>query len=162
MDWLLINNVRLIDISLATATPNKILQQVIVTAQDKGALIFAAVGNFGADAGATYPAAEKGVFAITAVDAADNLYNQANTGSFVDFSAPGVDIWTAIPGGNGAYQSGTSFAAPHALAVAALFLNRNQSLSRAVLEQALLQTIKPLGGMDDRKFFGAGLLQGRC
>ena len=30
------------------------------------------------------------MFAITAVDAADNLYNQANTGSFVDFSAPGV------------------------------------------------------------------------
>lgn len=162
MDWLLINKVRLIDISLATINPNKILQHTIVTALDKGALIFAAVGNFGADAGATYPAAEKGVFAITAVDAANNLYNQANTGYFVDFAAPGVDIWTALPEGKGAYQSGTSFAAPHALAIAALFLNRNPSLSRAVLEQALLQTIKPLGGTDDRKFFGAGLLQGSC
>ncbi len=162
LDWLLVNKVRLIDISLATIHSNGILKQVILTALDKGALIFAAVGNFGADAGAAYPAAEKGVFAVTAVDAANNLYNQANTGPFVGFSAPGVDIWTAIPGGTAAYQSGTSFAAPHALAIAALYLNKNPSLSRAILEKVLLKTVKPLGGTDARDFFGAGLLQGSC
>lgn len=49
-----------------------------------------------------------------------NLINRSNFGPCVDIFAPGVDIRSAVPGGEASYQ-GTSMAAPHVVgAIAAL------------------------------------------
>jgi len=162
LDWLLIQKVRLIDISLATSRPNDVLKAAIVLGLQKGAIIFAAAGNQGPAAPPAYPAAIEGVFAVTAIDAADRIYTQANQGAYIDFAAPGVDIWVAMPGKGGTYRSGTSFAAPYALAVAARYQQKNPSISRSVLKLVLSQTVKILNLSKTTRIFGAGLLQARC
>ncbi len=86
-------------------------------------------------------------------------YTEANEGDYIDFSAPGVDIWTIENGLQGKYRSGTSFASPYGLAVAALYLNQNPSLSRAVLYNALKASALDLGDKGQDKKFGWGLVQ---
>lgn len=140
LDWLLDQNVRLINVSLA-GSDNRVLIRGFETALAKGALIFAAAGNNGATAKPAYPAAIDGVFAITAVDAAGRLYAAANQGDYIDFSAPGVDIWVATPNGAGAYKSGTSYATPYVLAASALQLSKNKNISKDLLIKILNRNI---------------------
>ncbi len=59
----------------------------------------------------TYPAAYVSAIAVTATDADDLLSRWANRGSWVDVSAPGVDIYSSLPDDKYARKSGTSMAA---------------------------------------------------
>ncbi len=158
LDWMLKNKVRLINISLAGDKPNRILSSVFEKTSSKGGLVFAAAGNNGAQAPPVYPAALNNVIAVTAIDAASHVYKQANRGAYIDFSAPGVDIWSAQEGGTGAYKSGTSYAVPHALAVAAQSLLRNGSLSHDLIVESLKQNAKDLGAPGHDKTYGWGLV----
>lgn len=135
-DWLLSQNVRLINVSLA-GEHNRVLERLVDTLLKRGMLIFAAAGNNGPDAPPAYPAAIDGVFAITAIDAAGRPYKHANKGNYIDLAAPGVDIWAATAGGSGAYKSGTSFAVPYALAVSAIHLQNNPNIAPALLAKIL-------------------------
>lgn len=136
LDWLLDNNIRLINVSLA-GKKNRVMERAFKTSLERGALIFAAAGNNGPNAPPSYPATIDGVFAITAIDAAGRLYKQANQGDYIDFAAPGVDIWAATSTGRGAYLSGTSYAVPYALASSTLYLSINPALPAALLSKLL-------------------------
>lgn len=99
------------------------------------AINLSVVGTWGVEKPA-YPAAFKDVLAFTAAADKMKIYRKANRGDYIDFAAPGVRLWTAVPGG-GKYQTGTSFASPYiaGLAIAngvkaALFL-RLRHLVRA-------------------------------
>jgi subtilisin family serine protease len=136
-------------------------------ASQQGALLFAAVGNDGADAPANYPAAFPEVIAITAVDAAQQLYNQANQNSGTDFAAPGVDIWVADPGSatlnnQGSYATGTSFATPMAMAVAANVVRKHPNIPKSLLLRVLHEASIDLGEPGEDSLYGAGLLQQIC
>lgn len=163
LDWLAGEQVRLINISLAGPRPNRVLGALFDISVRGGALIFAAAGNGGPDAPPAYPAALPGVFAITAIDVADHIYAFANLGNYVDFAAPGVDIWTAGSSGSandaGEYRSGTSFAAPHALAVAAVLLDINPTMSRALVYEMMRRHSLDLGESGRDTTFGWGRLQ---
>ncbi|GJL86123.1 MAG: hypothetical protein DHS20C02_18980 [Micavibrio sp.] len=158
LDWMLKNKVRLINISLAGDKPNRVLGRVFEKTSSKGGLVFAAVGNNGPQAPPVYPASLKGVIAVTAIDAASHVYKQANRGAYVDFAAPGVDIWSAQDGGGGAYKSGTSYAVPHAVAVAAQNLLRNGSISHDLIVESMKQNTKDLGAPGHDKTYGWGLV----
>lgn len=163
MDWLLKNKVRLINISLASDKPNRVLESLFKQAAGKGALAFAAAGNEGSRAPPSYPAAFDNVIAVTAVDAAERVYKHASHGAYIDFAAPGVDVWVARGNGGGAYESGTSFAVPFALGIAAQNLARNGSLSYALVMEALKQGAKDLGAAGRDNAYGWGLVQaGSC
>jgi|GEM_PF-1561819 len=159
VDWMLINKVRLVNISLSGTQANAVLKSVFGTAINKGMIIFAAAGNNGKTASPSYPAALEGVIAITAVDAAQHIYKQANQGDYIDFAAPGVDIWTVDNGMQGRYRSGTSFASPYALAVAASYLSQYPTLSRDVLYKIIENNTKDLGIAGRDTEFGWGLVQ---
>jgi len=159
VDWLLVEHVRLVNVSLSGGQANAVLKTVFSVAIAKGMIIFSAAGNNGKTASPSYPAALDGVIAITAIDAAQRIYTEANQGDYIDFSAPGVDIWTIENGLQGKYRSGTSFASPYGLAVAALYLNKNPSLSRTVLYNALKASALDLGDKGQDKKFGWGLVQ---
>ncbi len=62
------------------------------------------------------------VVTVTAVDAADHKADFAAAGPFVDLSSPGVDVYSAFPGGGYAWWSGTSMATGVASGAAALML----------------------------------------
>ncbi len=157
LDWLLVNHVRLINLSLAGQTPNRVLGRSILAANRQGALIFAAAGNDKRTDTLAYPAAFENVYAITAIDARSHLYSYANQGDFIDFSAPGVDIWITSRDGRGSYVSGTSYASPYAMAIAGFYVNRNASISRDVLYQTLKATSTDLGIIGYDPSYGWGL-----
>lgn len=159
IDWMLLNHVRLINISLAGTTDNFVLKSNFKRGIQKGLIIFAAAGNGGKHATSAFPAALPGVISVTAIDAASQIYEHANQGDYIDFSAPGVDIWSSDSAWQGRYRSGTSFAAPHALAVAALYLVQNPSLPLDILYSAMKTNAKDLGLKGKDEVFGWGLVQ---
>ena len=116
IDWMVHNDVKVINMSLA-GPPNAILQAAIESAQKKGVIILAAVGNDGPTAKPLYPAAYEGVIAVTAVNVNNKIYRLANRGPHVDFAAPGVAIRTATADGEFKASTGTSFAAPFAAVI---------------------------------------------
>ena len=117
LDWMDAFGVKIINLSL-TGPKDPLIQEAIVRLSKKGILFIAAAGNNGPTAPPSYPAAYKPVIAVTAVNKELRSYRHANRGAFIDIAAPGVKIWTAAPGKNEGYRSGTSFAVPFVTAVA--------------------------------------------
>jgi subtilisin family serine protease len=122
-----------------------------------GAVLIAAVGNAGPKAAPLYPAADPNVIAVTATDADDKAFAQANRGTHIAVAAPGVNILAAAPEGSYLMQSGTSFAAAQVSGIAALLIERNPKLDAASIRRILMATAHDLGvpGHDDQ--FGSGL-----
>jgi Subtilase family len=159
LHWLHRQQVRLVSLSLAGRQANRILEMALSYARRQGMLLFAAAGNERLRQQPAYPAAFEAVFAITAVDAAQRLYDRANQGEYIDFAAPGVDLWTASSQQTGQYRSGTSYAVPHALAVTATLLQINPALSAELVYESLRRLSKDLGTKGRDEKFGWGLLQ---
>jgi subtilisin family serine protease len=102
-----------------------------------------------------------GTIVVAAVDKDNNIASFSNTcGVTKDWCmvAPGVDIYMPTIGDAYDTGSGTSFAAPHVAAAAAILKSLFPSLTGAQIVQILLTTAKDLGaaGVDD--VFGHGLL----
>jgi len=157
-NWLLKSDVHVINLSVAGAD-NKILRKVFKKAVGRKQMMIAAGGNWGRSDRPAYPAAYKGVVAVTALNDRGLIYSKANTGSYIDFAAPGVRVYTAAPGGGGRLQSGTSFASPFIAAMMALDIKNGKGNSLISLEKLLQKNIKDLGtpGRDD--IFGWGFVR---
>jgi subtilisin family serine protease len=123
----------------------------------RGAVLIAAAGNAGPNARPLYPAANPDVIAVTATDADDRLFAQANRGMHIAVAAPGVDILAAAPSGAYQMQSGTSFAAAQVSGIAALLLERNPQLDAAAIRRILMATARDLGVPGHDEQFGSGL-----
>jgi thermitase len=84
-------------------------------AQKKGAIVVAAAGNSNRSAKDFTPANVPGVLCVSAVDETLERADFSNDvqGIGMALAAPGVDIYSSIPGGQYAQYSGTSMAAPH-------------------------------------------------
>ena len=104
----------------------------------------------------SYPAAYEQVIAVTAVDKNLRGYIHANHGDYIDVAAPGVGIWTALPGVLEGYQSGTSFAAPHVTAILAAVHDRVEDKSKEGFLKAL--AIRDLGQAGRDRIYGQGLV----
>jgi hypothetical protein len=84
-----------------------------------GTVFVAAAGNGGPAGVSAFPAAYAEVIAVTAVDRNRHSYAEANHGAYIDVAAPGVRVWTALPGERQGFLTGTSFAVPFVTAVVA-------------------------------------------
>ena len=139
------------------------LRQAICNAVEQGVTVVAAAGNDARDIGASsfVPAAFPEVIAASAYvdgDGAagglagchfslslfmnvcdDTLAAFSNRGAPIDVTAPGVEIYSTVPGGYGS-KSGTSMASPHVAAAAALVTAANPMLSPAQVRHVLRVT----------------------
>lgn len=154
-DWLEAKGVKIINMSLS-GPPDALIETAVAKLAAKGILLVAAAGNDGPNnAGPSYPAAYNDVIAVTAVNKKMQNYRYANRGNFVDIAAPGVAIWTALPGSQQAYHSGTSFATPYVTASLAAIYTRVGHKPKTAL-QAL--EIRDLGEAGTDPVYGRGLL----
>jgi subtilisin family serine protease len=125
------------------------MDAAVKAAADKGIIFVAAAGNWGSDNDAEpeYPASYKydNVIAVAATDKDDKLADFSNFGATsVHIAAPGVDIYSTVPGEGYAELSGTSMAAPHVSGAVALVMARNSRWSARTVKNAILNTVDPL------------------
>ena len=141
---------------------NPALKEAIAAAEDM--LFVAAAGNGGPDGqrdnndiAPFYPASYDvpTIVSVAAIDKDGALGDFSNWGyRNVDVGAPGVEIYSTIPGGGYDWWPGTSMASPHVAGVAALARSVNPSLTTAQLRQVILDTGTPLPSLRDRTATG--------
>ncbi len=148
---------RVINLSLG-GPASRTVERMIAQAVRSSAMVVAAAGNGGANSSPPFPAVLETVVAVTAVDVERSQYSQATRGSFIDLAAPGVDILSAAPGGQLLILSGTSAAAPHASAVAALMFEKQRTLSPIMAQEFLERAAVDLGRAGKDPDFGSGLV----
>lgn len=135
---------RVINLSLGTYAPSDVLQAGVEYALARNCVVVAAAGNHASDT-ACYPAAYPGVVAVAAVGGDSRPCPFSNRGLFVDVTAPGTGIRTTDLHGGSTYVSGTSPAAAHVSALAALLLSRDPGLPNAAVHALICDTAKDLG-----------------
>ncbi|MCL6508323.1 MAG: S8 family serine peptidase, partial [Bryobacteraceae bacterium] len=82
------------------------------------------------------------IISVAATTKNDKLWKASNFGTIsVDLGAPGVNIWSTVPGGDYAKFDGTSMAAPHVTGAAALILSINPNLTFAQVKALILDNV---------------------
>lgn len=148
------NDVKVVNMSFA-GPRDEVIEPLIARLSAKGMIFVAAAGNEGPNAAPSYPAAYKQVIAVTAVNKDRRVYAFANRGAHIDLAAPGVQIWTAVPGGREGYYTGTSFAAPFVTALVSTMYGKSASRQK---EQILRQLrYDDLGAPGRDPVYGRGL-----
>ncbi|MBB6467474.1 hypothetical protein HNQ96_003355 [Aminobacter lissarensis] len=156
LDWAAEQNVQIVNMSFV-GPKNALLEQASRGARARGMILVAAAGNNGPGAPYGYPAAYKGVIAVTATDAKDAIMKQANRGPYVYISAPGVDLMAPVGGGTD-LVTGTSFAAAVVSGAIANLLHAEPERSADSIEKALAATATDLGDKGRDTDFGFGLI----
>lgn len=156
MDWAAQKGARVFNLSFA-GPRDPLMSRVIEAAQKKGIVVIAAAGNAGPNSPPLFPAADKGVIAVTALDAEDGVMKMANRGSYVTMAAPGVDILLPSPDKAYAVSSGTSIATAYVSGIAALMIAKNPDADGEEIYEVLTGTARDLGDKGRDKEFGAGL-----
>lgn len=163
-----INQTFVMSMSLSI-TPLTSLTDEIKGAYADGLLLVAAAGNTNGGA-VTYPATLAEVIAVAATDINNNRASFGALGPEVELAAPGVSITsTSLPsgsvcttGGLTASCSGTSMAAPHVAAAAAILKAFNATWSNVVIRDRLQKTAIDLGAAGRDNNFGFGLIDIRA
>jgi hypothetical protein len=118
-------------------------QDAISHAKDAGILFVAATGNEG-DNTPSYPAGYDlvNIISVAATNQNDGLADFSNYGAaWVDVGAPGVNIYSTLPGGTYDYKDGTSMATPHVVGLAGLIRNTDPSLTHAEVRYIILNSV---------------------
>ncbi len=172
--WATKHGARVINLSLGTTHRDTTIEAAVNFARSRKVVVVAAAGNNhgprsscsrpGSNA-RSYPAASPGVIAVGAIDQRFSRACFSNTGSYVDLVAPGFNLLSTYPlalsQGSPPYRymSGTSMAAPHVAAAAAIVLSRWPTCTADRVEAKLESTARRLGGRALRNnAYGFGLI----
>ncbi|SBT40273.1 S8 family serine peptidase [Micromonospora auratinigra] len=160
---------RVLNLSLgAPGACDPATQAAIDGALARGVSVVVSAGNAGADAANFTPASCAGVITVAASTTMGERAGYSNRGTSVALAAPGgdhehgvlstVDTGRTTPEGDGyAEYAGTSMAAPHVAAAAALLLGQRPDLAPAELTGLLTGTARPPVSPADCRC-GAGVL----
>ncbi len=152
LNWLLGQQVQVINISLG-GQYNPLIEKVIQILIKKNLILIASAGNEGSNSSSVYPAAQKDVIAVIAVDLLNQRDQASNTGDYIDMAAPGVELWVAnAKGKGGRYETGTSYASPWVAAALLIDNDINKLFTEAY----------DLGARGKDKEYGWGLLNFDC
>lgn len=138
---------RIINLSLG-GPPDELLRRLLAQAQQRGSIVVGALPPDGVASG--FPAGVDGVFAV---DVAGR--SRAALPSRTVFRAPGRDILTLEPDGRYDFDSGSSLAAAHVSAAAALLLGADPQLSATTVRTLLMRSHAPAAVGDSINVCGA-------
>jgi thermitase len=127
--WAVDHGAQVINISIVINQSYPPLEQAIEYAWQNGCVIVAAAGNQ-ASSVPVYPAAYDHVIAVAASDKTDSLASWSNRGKWVDVEAPGVSIYSMLPGNCYAFKNGSSFSSALVSGEAALLINKSMDVDQ--------------------------------
>jgi thermitase len=133
------------------------LKDAVDYAYQNNVLVIASAGNDG-KATVLYPAGYSAVMAVGATTPTNDRATFSTYGSQLSVVAPGVDIYSTLPGSSYGFLSGTSMAAPHISGVAALIRTLNPGFTPSQVRSQIEQTATRLGGSGFNPQFGWGLV----
>jgi subtilisin family serine protease len=146
---------KVINLSLGGTSSSRALQDAVTYAWNKQCVLVAAAGNNGSNV-AFYPAACTNVVAVSATNVSDTRPTWSNFGSYVDLSAPGVDILSVFGNDQYAAWNGTSFSSPVASGVVALMAAANSTLTNVQLVDLLIKNSDDIGALGKDVYYGNG------
>ncbi|SFM27846.1 S8 family serine peptidase [Methanolobus profundi] len=166
INWAVNNDADVITMSLG-GSYSSTLKTACDNAYNSGVVVVAAAGNTGGSV--IYPAGYDSVIAVSATDSNDVKASWSSYGSQVELAAPGVSIYSTMPGSSYGYKSGTSMATPHVTGVVALLLSTDVSGTTLDLDndgtwdpaevRARLQsTATDIGDAGKDTYYGYGLV----
>lgn len=150
------------------------MHEAILRAAKQNILFIAAAGNSKGnnDRKANYPsnystltgtsnvsaASYEAVVAVAAIDNVGGLASFSNYGATtVDLGAPGVNIYSTLPGNTYGSYSGTSMATPHVTGGAALYAAANPGASGSQIRAALLNNTIATSSLNKKTITGGRL-----
>ncbi|MFH1485744.1 MAG: S8 family serine peptidase, partial [Chloroflexota bacterium] len=158
------NGCKVINLGFSTPDYSSAIQDAIDYAWGLDALLVAAAGDCYPDAPgsdctevtqARYPAAYRNVLSVGSTTREDTVAPYSIRNGFVDVSAPGSDIYGLSLGSYGT-SSGTSLAASHVSALAALVCSVNSNLSNKEAGDIIVSTARDLGPAGRDNAYGWG------
>ncbi|MGB0552593.1 MAG: S8 family serine peptidase [Alphaproteobacteria bacterium] len=158
IDWMIHQKVPVVNFSIGGGR-NKLIEKYVEHASAAGMILIASSGNRGPfSKKKSFLGAYGPVIAVTAVDRTERSARFATAGDYIDFAAPGVGIWTAVPGG-GKAMSGTSFAAPVVTAYVAAAQRKLDLKTVDEIRAYLRKHTKDRGKPGRDRYTGWGLLE---
>lgn len=136
--WAVDKGANIINISLFLIEPAEVLEEAVIYAQKRGVLMIVAAGsNVGAIP--TFPAYYPECISVTAVKEDGSRVPLANSGTWINVAAPGWEIYSALPGNEYGYKTGTSQAAAYVSEMAATLYSTGSSINtiREIIESEL-------------------------
>jgi len=155
IDWSVRSGAAVINMSFA-GPKDPSLHAALATAVRRGVAAVGAMGNAGPHSPPLYPGADENVIAITATDADNKPYADANVGAYVAAAAPGVDVLLPTQENGYSLETGTSVSAALASGVVALALERQPKATVTQIRNWLVGSARPIGA--DKAHVGAGLI----
>lgn len=147
---------KILNLSFGLASDSKTLKNAINYALQKGTIIIAAVGNKGSSK-LYYPASYEGVVGVGSVNSQVMCSDFSQKNISVDVVAPGEGLkFKSIE--DYSENSGTSFAAPHVTAAAAIALSVKDDISPSEFLGLIENSSYDLGTAGYDVYFGYGLL----
>ncbi|MEH7382899.1 S8 family peptidase [Bacillus sp. JJ1533] len=155
--WATDHGADVINLSLGNYQGSKLLKQAVDYAYRHDVVMVAASGNDNSSQ-PSYPSAYPQVLSVAAVDLNGDKADFSNYGDYIDVAAPGVTIPSTYIDEQYAALSGTSMAAPHVAALAALMRSINPNLSNKEIMDMIKATSLDLGKAGKDIYFGEGLI----
>jgi subtilisin family serine protease len=151
------NGAKVLNCSFGDYFESKIIRDAINYAYYKGCVIVASSGNNN-NYECHYPSDYDKVICVGGSNERGGKYSFGNYGSLLDIAAPGQNVLTTKTGNGYSAFSGTSAAAPHVSAGAALLLSANVNLNPDEVKEILKASANDAGepGWDIK--FGDGIL----
>lgn len=161
--WCAEQGVDIVNLSFGTdMKTSRALQRAIREVDRAGVLLVGAAGNDGREGNVDFPGRYSEVLAVSACTRTDRLAPFSSVGEGIDMIAPGAGVISLAPGGGFVRMSGTSMAAPHVTAAAALLLGMEPHLTPEAVRRRMAGTAEWLPTVPGRAQ-GAGLLRAdRC
>lgn len=150
--WAADHGVRVVNISWSGANSDTLeAAGSYLRTQARGALVMSAIDGAGYLDWTNQP----DIYCVSMTDDADN-FEDTMYGPYIDFAAPGYEIYSTTTGGSYAYGTGTSYAAPLFSGVVAWLFGLNPTLGPSDVIAILQGTAVQLGSPGWNPYFGWG------